>query len=57
MSTTGDALLRAEQEAAFRELSVWAAGNTLKDALRQGDEQAMQIVEQLIEEKSHEVGR
>lgn len=47
MSHTADFLSQAEQEAAWRELSLWHAGCVLKDALREGDEQAAQILTEL----------
>lgn len=51
MSHAAEQITKAEQEAALRDLAIWSAGNTLKDALKTGDVHAQSILIELEQVK------
>lgn len=52
MSHAADQVFAAEQEQAMREFAVWHAGNVIKEALRNGEPFAREVVIELQQESA-----
>ena len=51
MSYVAEQVVAQEQEQAWRELEIWHAGNVIRDAFKRGEPMAVEIVQELKQEK------